>query len=160
MNVTKVTVSYECTINLENYENLKPSVTVEAALVEGEDMMFATQQLYEQAQEALGMALYDMTKTALENANLTALPEGKRKNTAASRVATFRWMQSLVPDEADDLLDEVLTVETMLDGDPVSTAAEHYTANAISKTAPTDEDRKLQRRAAIDDDIVSSFGDD
>lgn len=66
MNIKKVSVSFEATINLGSYENMKPGVVFEAEIGPDEDAMEAAAKLSEMARQTLAAGLSDLLYERLE----------------------------------------------------------------------------------------------
>lgn len=105
MKITKISFSLGCTVNLGNYENLRPEITVEAEIgqyksVEGE--MDSLQQL---AKRELALSLWDRAEADLRpRTRLLEIDEGDRIGWAVGYSAEFRWIHDLNPKVAADLL--------------------------------------------------------
>lgn len=63
MKVTKVSISYEVTINLGNYNNVKPGVSLEAQIEDGDEEQDVIETLFEQAKYSIAAMLKERVET-------------------------------------------------------------------------------------------------
>ncbi len=113
MEIREVTVSFGCTINLGNYENMRSDVQVRAEITQGEIDKGGLNELATTARKELAYSLHDMAEAQLKRISRWSEVEAGEyseynERRAADGSDEFRWILKLHPDMAKDLLAEVV----------------------------------------------------
>lgn len=110
MEIKEVVVHIEATINLGNYENYKPAITVTAAMTQEEIDDGGILELADMGRKELAYALWDVAE-----ADLSGYPwaepdteSNANKRRAENNSAYYRWMANLHPEAALELLAELV----------------------------------------------------
>jgi hypothetical protein len=106
MQVTRIQLGLEVTVNLGNYENVKPTAVIEAELDRDESPAAVEFQLRGQVQHALAVQLSELLVERAQG----GLSECKDLSTAITRTEAsplFKWIVQLDPDEADEVISAV-----------------------------------------------------
>ena len=110
MEIKQVVVHIEATINLGNYENFKPAITVTAEMTQEEIDDGGILELANMGRKELAYALWDMAEADL-NGYPWAEPDAAdkaNKRRAENNSAYYRWMVQLNPEAAEGLLTELV----------------------------------------------------
>lgn len=113
MEIKEVTISFGCTINLGNYENMRQDVHVRAEITQEEIDDGGLDELATMARKELAYSLHDIAEAALRRCKRWDEPDedgySRFNEERAERESNeFRWILKLHPDMAKDLLAEVV----------------------------------------------------
>lgn len=118
MRITRISIGLDVTVNLGNYENLKPTAVFEAELDRDESPAAVEFQLRGKVQHALAAQLSELLVERAQN----GLADCKDLSTAITRTEAsplFKWIVQLDPDEADDLIAAVKSRWNVVHAEPV-----------------------------------------
>lgn len=94
--ITRVAVTYGLTINLGDYNNVKPEVTYEAQLEKGEDESEIIAGLFDQAKHDIATLLKDQCMASLSLLNLSACEDyGDVESLCLKKSTLYRYIHNL-----------------------------------------------------------------
>lgn len=102
MQIKTVSVSFESTVNLGNYSNIKPAATVEAEL-NGQTIEEATQQLMDAARRQVAYVVKAMIEREISEWDIEHFPTDParfeaRVQSRLQGLPMFGWMKTVAPD--------------------------------------------------------------
>lgn len=107
MKVSKIVVSFESTINLGNYQNIKPSLTMEVVLGDGEDAEAAASVMQKKVRTLVATSVAVRLAEAVDYRSMDNAdsPQGVRSRLGYS--PQFGWLEDVEPETATRLVDDV-----------------------------------------------------
>lgn len=167
MEIKQVMVHIEATINLGNYENYKPAITVAAEMTQEEIDDGGILELADMGRKELAAALWDVAEAQLTQYRWDELSEESDYNQrrALDRCAEFRWMAKLNPSAAEQLLTEVVgeycekkRAEEAAEAE--ARAAANAAINAAAEEAALAEAELTQAEGTDGEDIHAELNDE
>lgn len=108
MKITKISYSLACTINLGNYENMRPEITIEAEADLFQSLESQFDQIEDTAKRELALSLWNRAQHEIADLPFLIIDEERRLKRARNNSTAFRWMSNLSPAVAADLLADVV----------------------------------------------------
>lgn len=108
MKVIEISYTLGFTLNLGNYENLRPEITIKADADELQSIGSQFAAIQSQAKTELALSLWERATTELEYVPFLKVDEDRWASRARSNSSAFRWIDDLCPSVAADLLNGIV----------------------------------------------------
>lgn len=171
MKITKIEYTLGITVNLGNYENLRPEITIKAEADELQPLETQHDIIQTQAKTELALSLWDQATQDLEDVRFLAVDEDRHMSRARTNSSAFRWICKLNPDVATDLLNgivedqrieaereaarkaaEAAATEALLDIGPTAEAEPDQDTDGFDEETELDEDEAFDESFEVDEE--------